>query len=381
MVDLIKNNYDWIFSGAGVFLISILVGYLFKKRKNKISQQQSSGHHSKNFQIGGNYTENQRESTSNYLHKFNKTSTNNHVGHNQILSDNVVLNETTISITGKSLLQEIYGDALKPSISRLGLSLGLTLDLFPALFFKLKSPIVKQVFKRHIDELSRRFEHFNDSDIVSVPPELGVEILEKLSYVTDEDIASFYINLLEKASHKSTANSAHPRFLSFIAGMSPDEARILQLFKHIKNIPWVKLDQEIDVEKKGHETFSSTVYTTLLDKQNYYKNFKINGQYNVKLDLTYPDNINQYWDNLVSIGILRIARDDHQIVNKYYELIFQDDIKKVKEMNETNNEQWFYWKLQAGSFEISENGHKFIELCVKQIGDKSNRANAIGDVH
>jgi predicted tellurium resistance membrane protein TerC len=52
MIDWITKNYQWIFSGIGVLLISMIANLIFKKRKQsqKITQNQNSGNNSVNIQ-------------------------------------------------------------------------------------------------------------------------------------------------------------------------------------------------------------------------------------------------------------------------------------------------------------------------------------------
>lgn len=47
IIDWISKNYEWIFSGIGVLLVSLL----FVKKGN--SQNQKSGDNSTNIQVGG----------------------------------------------------------------------------------------------------------------------------------------------------------------------------------------------------------------------------------------------------------------------------------------------------------------------------------------
>jgi len=60
MLDYIANNKEWIFSGIGVFLLSItvtLVISLIRRRNREASlQRQQSGSHSVNVQTHGDVT-------------------------------------------------------------------------------------------------------------------------------------------------------------------------------------------------------------------------------------------------------------------------------------------------------------------------------------
>lgn len=47
----IIDNKEWIFSGIGVFIISLIIG-LFMKRDSSSKQNQESGDNSTNYQSG-----------------------------------------------------------------------------------------------------------------------------------------------------------------------------------------------------------------------------------------------------------------------------------------------------------------------------------------
>lgn len=49
----IIDNKEWVFSGIGVFVISLIAAVIFKGKKTA-SQTQKSGKNSKNYQAAGN---------------------------------------------------------------------------------------------------------------------------------------------------------------------------------------------------------------------------------------------------------------------------------------------------------------------------------------
>jgi plastocyanin domain-containing protein len=54
-MDWIINNMEWVFSGIGVAIIS-LIGWLVKNKSNKSTKmKQKSGNNSTNIQIKGDY--------------------------------------------------------------------------------------------------------------------------------------------------------------------------------------------------------------------------------------------------------------------------------------------------------------------------------------
>ena len=52
----IIENKEWLFSGIGIVLLSLLLKFFLKKRKEKsIKMKQKSGKNSTNIQVGGDY--------------------------------------------------------------------------------------------------------------------------------------------------------------------------------------------------------------------------------------------------------------------------------------------------------------------------------------
>lgn len=58
MIDWIIENKEWIFSGIGVLVISLILNFLFRSRNAK--QVQKGGKNSRNYQSSGNMTINEK---------------------------------------------------------------------------------------------------------------------------------------------------------------------------------------------------------------------------------------------------------------------------------------------------------------------------------
>lgn len=129
-----------------------------------------------------------------------------------------------------ALLPEIYGDLLKPGVKQVGraletvVGLGNTI-LWPIAWANERSRIA---LERNLEKYREEIKHLPEEKVVSVTPEIGVPIAEKLSYVTNEELSDLYVNLLAKASCVDTARFAHPSFVNVINNLSPDEAVLLK---------------------------------------------------------------------------------------------------------------------------------------------------------
>jgi len=54
VTEWISNNYTWVFSGIGIFILSGIITFFKRKGNNTIKQKQRSGKNSTNIQAGGN---------------------------------------------------------------------------------------------------------------------------------------------------------------------------------------------------------------------------------------------------------------------------------------------------------------------------------------
>jgi hypothetical protein len=54
-------NREWVFSGIGVAALSVIVAFVFQRRRAAPSQHQQSGHSSVNIQAGGDIDLGRRE--------------------------------------------------------------------------------------------------------------------------------------------------------------------------------------------------------------------------------------------------------------------------------------------------------------------------------
>ena len=50
IIKTLINNFKWIFSGIGVLIVTLIINYIYKKKKTKTIQKQVSGNNSINNQ-------------------------------------------------------------------------------------------------------------------------------------------------------------------------------------------------------------------------------------------------------------------------------------------------------------------------------------------
>lgn len=188
------------------------------------------------------------------------------------------------------LVPEIYKDAGQPALRKLGKTAGLLWDscvyLRAAIYAARTRARLLPRLQKYLNEIAA----IKDENLCEVPPEIGVPILERLSYVADNDIADLFIRLLTTASSDETNSLAHPRFVNLIDSISPDEAKMLIQLKEKEKLWILRSDSE---DQPG-------VYMDLSD-----------WAFSRRAELKFPHNMTLYFENLISLGILDfVAKPD-----------------------------------------------------------------------
>jgi hypothetical protein len=243
------------------------------------------------------------------------------------------------------LLRDIYSDAAKPGVQQVGRALATVLGLGNTMLWPiaLLNARAKLVLQHNLEKYRERLKAEDPEKIVPVPPEIGVPIAEKLTYIADDEIGDLYVNLLASASIGETAGRAHPSFVHVIANLSPDEARMLPFLTH--DIPFVEARL---VAKKGSEfAVLGSVLTGI----------------EFKADLLFPENVQAYFSNLEGLGIISVRRDvlivrsqpTYESISDEYRQrpLFTDFDKDSHEL-----------RFMHGKIEVTHYGALFVEACL-----------------
>lgn len=254
------------------------------------------------------------------------------------------------------LLKEIYTDLAKPGVTQVGKALGTVLGLGNTILMPLYllNERVKAIVENNLEKFRASLEDVPEPEIVPVRPELGVPILEKLTYVSDDELSDLYVNLLSKASTVHTAGFAHPSFVYIINNLSPDEAVLLKLLRNQSSLPFVSTT----LQNKSYPfdfRLIKDLCTTLEDK----------------VQFSFGDNLEAYFSNLSGHGILDIRRDIHLADSARYEEL-ETDYRAQAEATE-----WYKTipegrklAFRRGKIEVTPFGRLFIDACVKKLGNE-----------
>ncbi|WP_418313500.1 DUF4393 domain-containing protein [Porphyromonas sp.] len=248
----------------------------------------------------------------------------------------------------KGLLALVYKDLLRPSAQVIGKSLKAVLEFVstPFMALQLQNDKVKLNLEKRLDEYAQKLHSIPEDKRCEVHPQIGLPIIEKLTYTTCDEIADLFTNLLASASSIDTANTAHPAFISMIERMSPDEARILEYLKDKEDIQYCDINAYSN-QNSGYDTLAEHV--TMIEHD---------------VALIYPKNSNAYLANLVSLGILRDKKGTFRMDKTQYNRIREE--YHVEELTASAvPEIYKSIEVEESYYQVTPFGRLFIQACIK----------------
>lgn len=253
--------------------------------------------------------------------------------------------------TSNNILLEVHGDLLKPGVSQVGQAIGTLLGYGNTILMPLalKNEKSKITIQSNLNKYRQKLEDIPEENIQSVVPEIGVPILEKLMYVSDDTLVELYTELLAKASDKEQCGSTHPSFVNVIYNISPKESQILEKISE-GLIAVVDVDVVSDSGNHPCEQVSELVLS----------------------DFFYDENITAYLSNLLGLGLIHINIKRSLTDISRYELLEQRIIELysraplvVGETKMTNHMAKGNLNFNRGTISITSFGELFLVACTK----------------
>ncbi|MEH7444828.1 DUF4393 domain-containing protein [Bacillus sp. JJ1122] len=233
-----------------------------------------------------------------------------------------------ISDNGLEVLKTVYPDLLQPGFKKVGLALETVLDfsntaLMPV---KLLNEKVKINFGKRINDYQEKLNEFKEEQIGTVPPEIGVPILDKLLITTNDDLANLFVNLLVNASLVDYSQYAHPSFINILESLSADEAKIIDYI--------ISNEKPIVLIRFGRKRLRDNGIIEMTDNIN---------NLNHLVDLQFKNNVGFYMDNLVKLGLF-VPKDNYYThMESNYKALIEENEKLISEtkvaINEINKEE------------------------------------------
>lgn len=254
----------------------------------------------------------------------------------------------------------VYEDALQPSVKVVGTSLASVLEFLtiPVKGMQYVSDRAKLNLQHHLQTYSEQLNAVEEKNRCEVHPELGVPILQRLTYTTNAEIADLFTNLLLSASDVNTVADAHPAFISIIDRLSPDEAKIIQYISDKGFLLYcnVKFIENCKDNSSLKEKLSSRAFAVVCHWVTEVPN---------KVSLDFPDNCELYFANLISLGILV---DNHgfkktNMDDEYKLLLSESDIDEINA--HLNKEIFERYEVENSFLEVTDLGNRFIKACCR----------------
>lgn len=290
---------------------------------------------------------------------------------------------------GNIPIKELYKDLFKPGMQKAGSALATVLDganliLLPLKLLNEKSKIY---FEKNLEKYSEKLNNNKELTPTQVPQYVGLPIIDKLTYLDQNELAETFINLLTKASFDETLKLVHPTYISILNNLSADEAKILFHFKDNKRIPFVdfyihryveKIEKPEFFDDKGMKSWEQLKQMIDYSTQNKEDLF-IKAAWNLtgienSVDLMFPENIDIYIENLEQNGLISFERE---ILNKedleIYDRLIDNDYKNQKEKIEKEISSYdgddfkLELNIRKAYIEFTTLGKGFIEACIKEI--------------
>lgn len=248
----------------------------------------------------------------------------------------------------ETLTKEGYKDLFQPVFSQVGLAAGLCMEFFTD-HLRYYGEKRRLCLRRNLARYEEKLAETPADRLTRVRPEIGIPILEKLTYIEDEDLSELFLNLLATASSTDTVNLAHPSFFRVIEHLSPDEAKLLLLFKEED---WILYHyQRLAHIPTGEVRDFGPRYGKL-----------------GRVPLAFHDNLELYLCNLEGLGILRrrpLSHYEYEKLRAEMPSLFQETDAETKSLGWDNHNN--ITVDSPGKIEVTAYGRMFIQACVSKI--------------
>lgn len=248
------------------------------------------------------------------------------------------------------IILELYKDMAQPAARNVGLALSAvtSVGVFLHLLTSWGNERLNLCLKNNLEVYAERIKDVPQDSIVEASPEIAIPIIEKLSYVTNEELRNLYVELLAKASIKDELPKAHPSFVNIINSISPDEANLLSYFKKNENL---KTTDFYTLNVKKSEAFSDFLF----QRPDFIK-------------LQYSENLEGYLENFEGLGIIYMTESNTAQVNMFHNL----DRALTQALSKLTNSTLFPLSTQMGlnsqkqSLYVTNYGNMFIKAVIEE---------------
>lgn len=277
-------------------------------------------------------------------------------------------NFNLINIEDSKIIENAYNDILSNPGKKIGEALGTIINIGNTLLWPIKwaNERTRIYFENNLKKYEEKLSKIENEKIVEVPTEISMPILERFTYVSNEEISNAFINLLTAASNVDTIKFAHPSFIQIIDRMSPDEAKIIKYFKNKIAVTYISL-YKYKLESKTDENLIIENYEPKIDTSKYFSICQKKTKITDEIILDFPDNFNIYMDNLISLGLINN-------INTRLKIALEKEMDELEKKIEFEHQKYFSdippnllnksKKIEKGMYELSDFGKLFVKSCI-----------------
>lgn len=257
----------------------------------------------------------------------------------------------------EELLKMIYIDIAQPGAKQVGFALENILKLGNTVLLPIRylNGVAEMNFKFSMEKYQEKMARYDEREISIVPPEIGVDILDKMKITCSEDIRKLYVSILVSASHKDSYSLVHPKIIKTVNLFTPDEAKIIDVLS--KEEIYIVQPQLKELIEKGGKT--ENLGLSKIERANYWEFDLFFSTADGLFD--FRDNRTLYYNNFVNEGIIRLNRCESEPAHEHLIQIEDEIVMKLKNehiKDENFSIQFAYYKVG-----LTDYGHRLINIC------------------
>lgn len=257
-------------------------------------------------------------------------------------------------------IDKLYADLAQAGLRKAGKALADIIEIVAIPLLPLMH--ARKKYKIYLNDNLVRYEKAlqeSEEEPIVVPVEIGVPILQKLTYTSNGELADAFIKLLTNASFESSIHQVHPAFITTLSDLSTDEAIILKSLDPRKSIVVLNIDITFMQKDNPQEyAFSKTPFPKLTGLE-------------ASLNLHFRQNIDLYLQNLERLGIFTYEEyialanrdDDYQKLEELYKREIESAKRFAADSTEETGQK-AELKISRTSIDVTPFGKEFMKACL-----------------
>lgn len=283
---------------------------------------------------------------------------------------------------------KVYKALFHPGLKTAGLLLKDVLEIgnLVLLPFKIANIKCRNYLRRNMELYDEKVQEIDPEKRCLVDPQVGLQIVDKMTLINQEELRQMFVNLLTKASCIDTQDLVHPSFLNILNNLSKDEAIILFAYRDKPELPFIDImvhktifpSDKADYFHKNRK-LTKEEFIQKSEYESKIRKVQIRSSYNLtgiekKIKLYFPQKIDLYLENLTQFGIIEFIRDKYlpRFNDQYAEMVnslYTNAIDLAKERCREGEDDTVSMEhhVHKGFIQFTEFGRAFVDSVVTEI--------------